>query len=113
MGVLAKFYAWLARHEKDVTVDLLGFSVADVRMDWTAVRRVDIGRQPTGHVEIFFVEMTGADGRQVVVDDLMDGFERFRAALLSQWPQYEAAWTRVFTGPPDIAERVTLFDEGR
>ncbi|HVU20974.1 MAG TPA: hypothetical protein VHE09_09605 [Rhizomicrobium sp.] len=77
-------------------------------MQWNEVRQIDAGRKPTGLVEYFYVVLFDEHG-SILIDDAFSGFAEFQAAVLDHWPEIETAWTRVFTGSPDVEEYVTLW----
>ncbi len=77
-------------------------------MRWDEVCRIEVGRQPTPGVEIFFAVLW-SDREGILVDDVNSGFQAFQDAVLARWPAVEAEWTRVFMGSPDKAEQVEVW----
>jgi hypothetical protein len=80
-----------------------------VEMLWSDVVRIEAGREPRPAVDIFYVQLRDVDGYSLIVDDLMNGFQKFEAAMFSHWPSVAARWKQVFTGPPDEVEKVVLW----
>jgi hypothetical protein len=74
---------------------------------WSEIRQIDICRVPTAGVDHFAVFLIG--GTTLAVYDHYIGFQAFTARLFERWPQIRAEWTRVFNGPPDISERITIW----
>ncbi|MDE2266971.1 MAG: hypothetical protein KGL29_13805 [Alphaproteobacteria bacterium] len=80
-------------------------------VEWRDVRQIDVARMPTTGVEHFCVVLFGNNSLSVY--DSYPGFAEFEAKMFDRWPGIRAEWTRVFTGPPDISERVTVWKQGR
>jgi hypothetical protein len=95
-----------------VDVNLLCFTSHRGRttktMRWNEVRQIDVGRKPTGLVEIFYVVLFD-ELDSILIDDYYSGFAELQTAVFEHWPDGEESWTRVLTGSPDIAEYVTLW----
>ena len=100
-----------ARQKPVVVVTALNVSVRGWRtrssVEWNEVRQIDVARMPTSGVEHFCVVLFGTNA--LAVYDDYRGFDEFKTKMFDRWPQIKEEWTRVFTGPPDSGERVTVW----
>jgi hypothetical protein len=100
-----------ARRKPVVVVTTLNASVRGWRnsssVDWGDVRQIDVARMPAAGAGHFCVVLFGTNA--LVVYDDYRGFDEFEAKMFDRWPNIKVEWTRVFTGPPDSGERVTVW----
>lgn len=79
------------------------------RLDWEAVRRIEIERMPAAGTVFFCVVLAGARRESLAVYGDFPGFDNFKAWMFHRWPAIRPEWMRVFAGPSDISERVTVW----
>jgi hypothetical protein len=118
MSWRAKFRRWRKRRTVGV-VDTardrfcVHFGRKSAAMLWRDVTRIDAGRQPTLIVEIFYVRFFSGSGRQLMVDDRMEGFSEFEAIAFEHWPEMKDRWLSIFLGLPDRAGQSTIWPSAR
>jgi hypothetical protein len=101
----------LAKQSPAVAVTARGVGLRGWRsawsMDWSDIRQIDVVRMPNVGAERFCVVLFA--NSTLSVYDHYRGYGDFAAAMFNRWPAIRAEWMRVFAGPQDISERVTVW----
>jgi hypothetical protein len=101
----------LAKQSPEVVVTAKGVGVRGWRsalfVEWRDIRQIDAVRMPNVGGEHFCAVLFGNSALSVY--DHYRGYDKFAAAMFERWPAIRAEWMRVFAGPADISERVTVW----
>lgn len=91
-----------------ITVTPQGIAVSDgLSVTWQEIRQIDVSRMPTPGAAEFSVTLFGTNA--VTLSNGYRNFDGFTSRMFERWPQIRAEWMRVYNGPQDISERVTVW----
>jgi hypothetical protein len=110
------FYAarrFLAGQKPTVSVTSQNVSVRGWQtgssVNWSDVRQIDVARTLDAGADRFSVVLFGNYSLAICSD--YRGFDQFAAEMFNRWPAIRQEWMRVFGGPPNISERVTVWKQ--
>ena len=78
---------------------------------WDKVSQIDVARVPTPGVENFIITLRFDNDTTIHISDADPQFEECRTELVRNWPQLEQPLAKIYCGPPDIEERMTLWKQ--
>jgi hypothetical protein len=80
-----------------------------VAVTWQEIRQIDVCRMPTAGGSAFSVTLLGTNA--LTLNNSYRNFDGFTAKMFERWPAIRSEWLRVLSGPPDISERVTVWQQ--
>ena len=104
----------LSRRKRGATIDLTadGFvftqrrKTVDVR--WEEISRIDAGVRDHITFDTFYI-VVFAGGRNLVIEELDDGFRQLEFAIHERWPQIRERWLQLLSVPLHQAHYETLW----
>lgn len=82
-----------------------------VAVTWPEIRQIDVCRMPTAGASEFSVTLFGTNA--LTLTNRYRNFDGFTARMFERWPAIRPEWMRVLNGPPDISERVTVWQQDK
>ena len=93
-----------------IVVTPQGIAMSDgLSVTWQEIRQIDVSRMPTAGAAAFSVTLFGTNALTLNNNDR--NFDVFTSRMFERWPAIRAEWMRVYNGPPDISERVTVWQQ--